>query len=225
MKCPYCDSEIANRTGRCPHCAAEVTYTAPETFEPPQEYPSGDFTMYNEEKPKKKTNKAGIIIAGIIILIMLLLGVSQFVRTASIKHNSTLTAATLVDSQSSYTQVDRTTRKSGKTRKTYYELEVYQHLVVQYTIEGETFTKDMGTHEVYETESRSNYTQSERDSYLHSHTYKIGDTFDVYVTKNGTVHLASAVNAQSRSSIMIMGFGGLVIVLLAIPSKKKKRNR
>ncbi len=223
MQCPYCDSIIRDSEQTCPCCGAALsnpqsTYTN-ETY---SEYPLPEAEVPVKKK-KKKTNLFSAVILFIIAAVMLGFGGFFMVRSSSIKKSSTEVISTLIESNRAYTDVSTKRKKSGKTRRTYYELKVYQHLVVEYTLNGATKQADLGEHEVFETESRTSFSQTERDQYLRSSVFAIGDSIPVYVTDGGEVYLVSEINSQSTASKMFLLFGAILTAVGVFSAVKRKK--
>ncbi len=210
MRCAYCDSEIENKTRVCPHCGATVAYTEPD--------PTPEKIFIDETVPriKRKTNKFSLVFACILIAIPFFLSLFMAIDAASVKSRSSRTSAVLVESNRQYTEVERKSRKSGKSRRRYYELEVHQHLVVEYDLGEGARIFDLGVQEVFSVESSSDFTQTERDNYLASTTLDIGDTLEVYVTKDGTVHLADKIDGQGRGATVASVLTGALLVFLVL---------
>ncbi len=226
MQCPYCDSIIRDNEQTCPCCGAQLSSgsdaqsTYSNTSYP--EYPLPE-TEVPQTKRKKKSSMVSVVIFLIIGTVFLALGGYFMARSSSIKKSSTEVVSTLIESDRAYTDVSTKSKKSGKTRRTYYELKVYQHLVVEYTLNGDTKQADLGEHEVFETESRTSFSQSERDHYLRAYVYGIGDSIPVYVTDSGEVYLVSEIKSQATASKMFLLFGGILTAVGVFSVVKRKK--
>ncbi|MBQ7782476.1 MAG: hypothetical protein IJ368_00755 [Oscillospiraceae bacterium] len=168
----------------------------------------------------KKTT--AIILSVIILVIMGARAVFTTVQTA----RSTQTTATLIESNGS--NVDRrTTRKkvNGRKRK-YLIVEVYQHMVLEYELEGNTVQRDAGNLLVERSETKVTGTASNNltdGDYINKYCYDIGDRIEIYVTPEGKVYLADELEAEQKGSIGMMGGAVLLVVLLIASSLKKNR--
>lgn len=164
--------------------------------------------------------KSSIMILRIGILLIIAIYVVKFKNTYGIIP----VEATLVESSQCYTKDHKTHREIGGENKYVRVIEVYQHMVLKYQLNGETVTKDVGEIKVEEVVEENTSPYISEQEYIDMYKYDIGETISVYVLDNGSVYMASDLNDTNDESNWMM-IGMTVFWIYVIFNNRTKKNK
>lgn len=158
-----------------------------------------------------ESKKITLIVMAVVILLVGGTSAISFVKNLVIKKNSTLVTSTIVECDEAYAKTS-SRRTNGKRR---YTVKVYQHIVVEYDLNGQKVQRDMGDLQIGKSTSRRMITNT--NSYVNQYRKQKGETMNLYVEKDGGVHLASAVDSGSSPvgllvPVMMLVFATIVML-------------
>lgn len=162
-----------------------------------------------------------ILIIGILVIVgIYAIRMVYSVGTAS----SGKIEATLLESPKCFVTSRRTTKELGGGSKKVTCIEVYQQMILEYELNGQTIKNDIGAVQIGKVDEDETATILSDESYIKMFKYDVGDKIEIYLSNDGTVRLAKDVDDQQKENIaMIIGF--TVFLLFVIFDNRKNAKK
>lgn len=164
--------------------------------------------------------KRSIVI--LIIGILLIVGIYAIrtVYSVGIASNGKI-EATLLESPKCFVTRRRTTKEISGEKRTVTRIEVYQQMILEYELNGQTVKNDIGSVQIGVFDEVDSVSIADSDeNYIKMFKYDVGDKIEIYLSADGKARLADDVDNQHKENIaMIIGF--TIFLLFVIFDNKK----